>query len=175
MLLIEKLDEKRLKVELYLEDMKKLNIQCSSFTAKDEVASRALKMILRNAYEQTGFNIFKTSLTVEIFPTINDGCLIIFTKNNIKRFKATAMKRNCIFKFSSINNLLDCLKILLHKECLRNSLVYKLKENFYLILDNHLRFDKTISLILSEFSSRQRNLTEHYLCEHGELIFKNFK
>lgn len=174
-MLIEKLDEKRLKVELYLEDMKKLNIQCSSFTAKDEVASRALKMILRNAYEQTGFNIFKTSLTVEIFPMMNDGCLIIFTRNNIKRFKARAMKRNFIFKFSSVNNLLDCLKILLHTECLYDSLVYKLKENFYLVLDNNLRFDKTVSFILSEFSSRQKNISENYLREHGKIVFENFK
>ncbi len=174
-MLIEKIDKKRLKVELFSEDMKMLNIQRSSFALKNEAASRALKIILRNAYEQTGFNIFKTSLTVEIFPMINDGCLIIFTRNETRRFKATAMKRNCIYKFSCANNLIDCLKILLHKECLYNSLVYKLKENFYLVLDNKLRFDKTVSLILSEYSAKQKNISEKYLCEHAELVFNNFK
>lgn len=174
-MLIEKIDKKRLKVELFSEDMKKLNIQRSSFALKDEAASRALKIILRSAYEQTGFNVFKTRLTVEIFPTINDGCLIIFTQNDARRFKATAMKRNCIFKFSSVNNLIDCLKILIHIECLYNSLVYKFQENFYLVLDNKLRFDKTIALILSEFASKQKNMNEKYLCEHAELIFNNIK
>ena len=169
------LDEKRLKVELMFEDMKNLNVQRSSFALKDESASRALKIILKTAYEQTGFNIFKASLTVEVFPMTNDGCLIIFTKNTTRRFKATAMKKNCIFKFSSVNDLIDCLKILLHNECLYNSLVYKLKESFYLVLDNKLRFDKTILLVLSEFSSKQKSITENYLSEHGELIFKNFK
>ena len=77
---IEVLNEKRLKVELLLEDMQKLNIDRNSFLIKDINAKRALKSILKDAYLQTGFDIFNAQLTVEIFPTIDDGCLIIFTR-----------------------------------------------------------------------------------------------
>ena len=169
---IEVLNEKRLKVELLLEDMQKLNIDRNSFLIKDINAKRALKSILKDAYMQTGFDIFNAQLTVEIFPTIDDGCLIIFTRKMPRRFKATAIKERCVFAFSSIDNLLDCLKIILHKESLMQSVVYRLKSTYYLVLDNRLRFDKSIMLVIDEFSNGKSNILKSYLDEHAELIFK---
>lgn len=172
---IEILNEKRLKVELEQIDMQKFNIDRNSFLYRDFNAKRALKSILKDAHKQTGFDIFNARLTVEIFPTANDGCLIIFTKMLPKRFKATTIKDKFVFAFSSIDNLLDCLKIILHKESLMKSIVYKLKSNYYLVLDNRLRFDKSVLLVINEFATEKSKLTKTYLDEYGEIVFKNLQ
>ena len=172
---IEILNEKRLKVELEQIDMQKFNIDRNSFLFESINAKRALKSILKDAYEQTGFDIFNAHLTVEVFPTANDGCLIIFTKRTPKRFKATAITEQCIFAFSSINDLIDCIKIILHKESLMKSIVYKLKSTYYLVLDNRLRFDKSVMLIINEFALEKSKLTKTYLDEYGKIVFKNLQ
>ena len=55
-LLIEMIDERHLKVELNQNDMSAMNIKRSSFAQRDEKAGKALKTILRSAYEQTEFD-----------------------------------------------------------------------------------------------------------------------
>ena len=169
---IEILNHKRLKVELLFEDMRKLNIDKTSFLFKDFNAKRALNYILKDAYLKTGFDIFNTKLTVEFFSTTNNGCMLIFTKMSPKRFKVTTVKKQSIFTFSSINNLLDCIKIILHKESLLNSIVYRLKSKYFLILDNHLRFDKSVLFVINEFSEGKSDISKSYLEEYGEIIFK---
>ena len=52
------------------------------------------------------------------------------------------------------------------------SVVYRLKSTYYLVLDNRLRFDKSILLIIDEFSNGKSNVLKSYLDEHAELIFK---
>ena len=172
---IEVLNDKKLKVELEFDDMQKLNIDKNSFICRDLAAKRALKTILKDAYLQTGFDIFNTQLSVEIFPTVNNGCLILFTRTSAKRFKATAMRPKNVFVFSKIDDLIDCLKIILHKESLSGSVVYKLKSKYYLYLDNKLQFDKSVLLVLSEYAFAKTYVSKTYLDEFGEIVFKNLR
>lgn len=167
-MLIEMIDDRHLKVELDNDDMSRMNIKRASFAARDEKASRALKIILRNAYEQTGFDIFHTKLTVEIFPTVDDGCLILFTKNMIKRFRAETLKKPSVYRFSNINNLLDCLSALLTCAIKPNYKIYEFKGRFYLCLPENFIFTKAVSLLFSEFDAVPDKISPLFLAEHRQ-------
>lgn len=171
-LLIEMIDDRHLKVELDNYDMSLMHIKRESFALRDENAGRALKIILRNAYEQTGFDIFHTKFTVEIFPTIDDGCLILFTRNRAKRFKAETLKKSEVYRFPDINSLLDCLKAIYGNKNAPFGSIYSFKGKYYLCFSKEFKNNKAASLIFSEFSAVPDKISPLFLAEHGNLICK---
>ena len=171
-LLIEMIDDRHLKVELDNYDMSLMNIKRGSFALRDENAGRVLKIILRNAYEQTGFDIFHTKLTVEVFPTIDNGCLILFTRNNAKRFKAETIKKRNVYRFSDINSLLDCLNALYGSKNAPFGSIYEFNGKYYLCLSKNFKICKAALLVFSEFSAVPDKISPLFLSEHGTLICK---
>lgn len=169
-MLIEMIDERHLKVELNQNDMLAMNIKRSSFAQRDEKAGKALKTILRSAYEQTGFDIFHTKLTVEIFPTIDNGCIILFTRNSAKRFKAETLKKSSVYRFLNINHLIDCVSAL---SALKNSplgIIYEFQNQYYICFSKDFRCNRAASLILSEFSAVPDKISPLFLSEYGKII-----
>ena len=168
--MFEKIDERHLKVELSAYDLSQMNVTRSSFALRDENAARALRAILRAAHAQTGFAIFRRTLTVEIFPTVSDGCLILFSENSPKRFKARVISRPHIYRFSHINHLLDFYSAVLLGAS-SHSDVYFFQEGYYLCFPRDFVFTKSVLRALCEFFGVPQKISPLFLKEHGEKVY----
>ena len=84
-------------------------LQFSTFSCKDQISRKNLRDIYKKTAEKFGFSTSPHRLSVELFPFINNGCMIIYTLRK-KRYK----KISPVFfaRFETPDNLLDCkLKI----------------------------------------------------------------
>lgn len=174
-MLIEMIDKLHLKVELSNSDMQTLEINRASFISKTERAKNVLKLILKNAYEQTGFEIFNEKMLVEIFPTNGDGCLIMFTKSpeRKKKFRVTSPRKSVVFELSEFNNLLDCAKLLVQSGILADNSLFNINKKYFLSVKPDFCNMKRIFLILSEFGAKKIDFPEEYFEEHAKCLIKN--
>lgn len=166
-LFIQMIDKKHLKVELDYNDMAELCVERTSFALRDKKAKDALKLILRSAYEQTGFDIFHAKFLVEIFPIHDEGCLILFTKDEVKRYKAKSIKKSSVYRFSDANSLLDCINAFSDIDILKISEIYKFKGSFYLCFLDNFSISAEQKLLISEFSGEPDKISPLFLKEHS--------
>ncbi len=170
------IDKLHLKVELSGEDMQNLEINRSSFLEKSERAKLVLKTILKKAAEQTGFDIFSSHLLIEIFPTVDEGCLMLFTRSPNRqkmRYKLIKNKQNCIFAFEDIENFFKfCEKAKFENYELENSL-YLYNENYYFNVNLNKDSCEKYKLLLSEYGATQKKIKLSFLKEHAVLISDN--
>ncbi len=170
------IDNLRLKVELSNEDMQNLEIRRSSFLEKSERAKLVLKSILKQAAEQTGFDVFSSHLLVEIFPMANEGCLMLFTRSPKKpkiRYKLVKNTQNYIFLFDEIENFFAfCEKANFNDFKEENSL-YLFKEKYYFSFTLNKKFAEQYKLLISEFSAKQVSINPSFLKEHATLLSNN--
>ena len=171
---IEMIDRRCLKIELDYSDMEMLDIKRTSFSRRDEKASRVLKTLLKTAYEQTGFDIFDSKMLVEIFPTADSGCLIMFTREGGRRFKAAVIKRRWTYRFCDVNNLLDCINMISDKNVLKGCSIYRYNGMFYLCFSENKHPDKSTRLTFSEFNGTRDNISQAILIEHGSAVCEQF-
>lgn len=170
---IDLIDNKHIKVELDVKDMMKYGINHKSFCEKTENAREALKHILQSIYKQTGYNVLNTKFLVEIFPTVDDGCVILFTRPNThKRFRVCNKNSADFFRFSTSTDLIDCMRAAI-KYCPNSCVsVFFYKNSFVLYLHNPYT-DKALKLLLLEYSIKLKNCRLEFLKEHAKLICEN--
>lgn len=169
------IDKLHLKVELDNNDMNLFSVSRSAFLEKNNQAKIVLRSILKNAYEQTGFDIFNQKMLVEIFPTIDSGCILLFTitSGGVKRkFKVTSLNKSIIFSSDDINNILDFSKIVSNKNYGENSL-YKIKDTFYLVFHKAQLINKNLLLLADEYCFKKSRISFNFLSEHGQKICEN--
>lgn len=173
---IEMIDKLHLKVELDNNDMNLFSVSRTSFLEKNTQAKIVLRSILKNAYEQTGFDIFSKKMIVEIFPTIDNGCILLFSispKTTGRKFKVTSLNKSYVYMTDDINNILDMAKVLPNKMLLCENSLYKYKNYFFFYFSQSFKLNKHFLLILSEYKFKKSKLPIQFLKEHAKLICKN--
>ena len=170
------IDNLHLKVELSNEDMQNLEINRSSFLEKSDRAKLVLKAILKRAAEQTGFDVFSSHLLIEIFLTVNEGCLMLFTRSPKRkkvRYKLVKKIQNQIFLFEKIENFFSfCEKINFSDFNAENSL-YLYNDKYYFYISLNKSFAEKCKLLLSEYSARPVKIRLSFLKEHATLLSDN--
>ena len=172
---IEMIDKLHLKVELDNNDMSLFSVSRSAFLEKNNQARIVLRSILKNAYEQTGFDIFSQRLLVEIFPTIDDGCILLFTRspqNKSRKFKVTALNKTCIFATDNVNNLLDMAKVVPSDIDFGENSLFEYCGRFFLIFSQTFKLNKHASELLSEYRFKKCRIASEFLFEHATLVCK---
>lgn len=174
-MIIDIIDNIHLKAELTEQDMKSLEISLDSFTEKSEQAKLVLKSILKNAYEQTGFDIFSTHLLIEVFPIASNGCIILFTrsvKNKKMALKLKNLLKKRVFVFKNIDDLFSFSEKVKAEDFSPETSLFLYKGSYCLSLCFDNRFSEKYKLLLSEFNAESSEIPIQVLLEHADLLIK---
>lgn len=183
-MIIERIDKKRLLIVLENYDMTSLGISYNDISWEDKNSRIIMARLLTLAKIETGFSIENCKLSIQALPQYN-GCAIIFTispypkhksnKNNNKSHFKSEYKTS-IYKFDKIEHLFSlCKKIKNHISEIKDSIILKIKNFYYLVLYYNSKLPMYTDTLLSEYACplKSNKITISHLCEQGTLIGKN--
>ncbi len=179
---IEKLTGNRIKVTLTTADLTDMDINIRQLTPDSAELHSFLFYIMEAVREETDFNPYNGQVVVEATPS-KDGISLIISKlgavkggalrgryGRITAIKPKIKKKPSdlgLYYFDNFDNLCEALTRL-EDEALINSRLYRLSNDYCLILRNSKRFERG-GYILNEFASgksrypmRAEHITEHW-------------
>lgn len=179
---IELLDEKRVLIDLCVEDMQLLSLEYKNLSMKSASNRRIINNLVRIAKIKTGFHTEEgATVFVEAMP-YEGGCFILITlkeesKSKNKRYRVIRKKYRKMFIFDNCESML-CAIEKIYPNHTTNS--YKstlaIKDNIYylLILSNN-KMNIKEEIIFSEFSKAivRANIEIAHILEHSKIISEN--
>lgn len=189
---IEKLNENKIRITLNIEDLKQKDINFQEFMSNSIDSQEAFFDMLDQAEKEVGFSTENCKIHLEAIATPNNTFILTVTKENYKQKKSknkstykNTHKHDCaIFIFKNINDFFDYKNsisknlLLQINENIKNTSLYLLNDNFYLIADkikNNNDFINTFcpkTLEFAEFVSDSK-IYKNSIIEHGKILIKN--
>ncbi|MEE0061322.1 MAG: adaptor protein MecA [Acutalibacteraceae bacterium] len=178
---IELLDEKRVLIDLCVDDMQLLSLEYKNLSMQSPVNRKIINNLVRIAKLKTGFQTSKSSTVfVEAMP-YQGGCFILITlkdssKANGKKYRVIRKLHKRVFMFNRCEEMLSAVeKLYPYKEqIVKSTLAFK--DNIYYLLVHTPNNAITIAeIILSEFSSGgiSGGIKIAHILEHSNIIAEN--
>lgn len=190
---IEKVNENVLKVTITLNDLEDRNIDLSSLNYNSPAAQELFWDMMERAEEEYGFASTDSQLIFEASPENEDGFVVTITKvdadgefESIQKYIKSKYKNSDLkqkkrkskvcstLKIYCFNTLDDLCKLSkrITKLYKGDSIVYKCKDSYYLLLTGCPPITNLLDTVMSEYSVAIGNagFFEGYLNEYGEKL-----
>lgn len=177
---IELLDEKRVLIDLCVEDMQMLSLEYKALSMQSPNNRKIIKNLVQIAKIKTGFHTDEGSVVfVEAMP-YDGGCFILITlkENELKgkRFRVLKKPYKKIFCFDSCENML-CAIEKLYLNNLKNykSILIFYKDSYYLLISSKNNVKSAVNIVVSEFSNHSSSNIIYitHIIEHGKVLSEN--
>lgn len=177
---IELLDEKRVLIDLCVEDMQMLSLEYKALNMQSPNNRKVIKNLVQIAKIKTGFQTDEGSVVfVEAMP-YDGGCFILITLkgNEIKGRKFRVLKRPYIkiFRFDSCENMLCAIeKLYLNNFKNYKSILIFYKDSYYLLIYSKNNVKSAVNIIANEFSNHSSSNIIYiaHIIEHGKVLSEN--
>lgn len=149
-------------------DSSEMNFSCAS--CKDKNCRERLKYFYKCAAEKYGLTLSPKSLLIQMYPFLNDGCMVIYTAQK-KRYKSVS--REFFRRFEHIDDLLDCkrkIKPLCDK--ISSSELYLCGGVYYVRICAKSK-TRALKQFLSEYSTDKCCQKKQFYKEFGQKIADN--
>lgn len=176
---IELLDEKRVLIDLCVEDMQLLSLEYKNLSMQSADSRKVINNLVRIAKVKTGFHTEESATVfVEAMP-YEGGCFILITlkedyKN--KKYKILRKKYKRMFIFDDCEDMLSAVeKIYPYHAKMCSSTLAFCNNIYYLLISTKNNINTTEEVILSEFSNGKvlSNIEITHILEHSQIICKN--
>lgn len=178
---IELLDEKRVLIDLCVEDMQLLSLEYKNLSMKSLNNRKVINNLVRIAKVKTGFHTGEsTTVFVEAMP-YEGGCFILITlkedsDSKNKRYRVIRRKYRRMFIFDDCEAMLSAIEKIYpnHTNSCKSTLA--IKDNiYYLLIFANNKINTTEEIIFSEFSKAkvQGNIEIAHILEHSRIISEN--
>lgn len=179
---IEKIDGNKIKVTVTSADLMCLDISMEHLTPDSPKLHNFLFHVMENIKEETGFNPYNGQVVVEAMPA-SDGIILMVSKIQEQKTPKTGLKKrkikavhkktqrhNVTYHFEHFEDLCRALEEA-QAFVLERSLLYRLDEEFYLVVSRQDKTCRTHFLFL-EFCDEvdEFEFTGTFLEEHGVLV-----
>lgn len=179
-MILEKIDETRLLIELTGEDMDLLDLTFNQLDWKDEYSREVIWKILTRARNEIGFSVEDKQLMIEAIPQ-TDGCFVLITllsgRGRERRiFKIKESKKPFVFSFKTSENLIRAIERLYDKENkFIRSTVLEYDNRYYIIIYTQGSVSTRIQSIMSEYGELigKDQIIAAQISEQGKVIAKN--
>ena len=178
---IELLDEKRVLIDLCVEDMQLLSLEYKNLSMKSASNRKIINNLVRIAKVKTGFHTEEgATVFVEAMP-YEGGCFILITlkeesDNKNKRYRVVRKKYRRMFIFDDCESMLSAIEKIYPNHTNSYKSILAIKDNIYylLILANN-KMNITEEIIFSEFSKAKvrGNIEIAHILEHSYIISEN--
>ncbi len=184
-LIIERIDEKKLMIMLEEQDMSSLELTYDKVSWKNQKFKVLVAKLLALAKFKTGFSADDGQLSIETMPQ-GSGCVIIFTLSPESKDKSknnaidlltdgTEASSSYIYKFDRTDDLLEvCDKIeKMEKSVIKSSTIFYLNNTYFVLIHPGGKIlPEAVSVILNEYGNELEysKVFEAYLNEFGRLI-----
>ena len=175
---IEKLTENKIRIILKQDDFKDKSIDVKTIMTKPSISQKFFLDLLKEVKKEIGFDTDGYKLLIEGFSSNDDTMIFTITKYRKKQKKPLAKKRSKkitnsnlqIFKFNTFEDF--CSLCINQKNIKTKSSLYKLKNEYYLILKNSQ--NQNFLNELTEFATLYSTnpIFENKLKEYGTCIIK---
>lgn len=182
---IEKLTGNRIRVTLTTADLTDMDINIRQLTPDSAELHSFLFYIMEAVREETDFNPYNGQVVVEATPSKDGISLIISKLGTVKESALCGRHRKIaairpkikntpsysgLYYFDNFDNLCEALTRL-EDEALIDSRLYRLSNDYCLMLRNSRRFERS-GYILSEFASGRSRYPMHaeHITEHWTLV-----
>lgn len=178
---IELLDEKRVLIDLCVEDMQLLSLEYKNLSMQSLSNRKVINNLVRIAKIKTGFHTEEsTTVLVEAMP-YEGGCFILITlKENYssknKKYRVVRKMYRRMFIFDDCESMLSAVeKIYPYHTKVSKSTLVVCDKKYYLIISTQNNVNATEEVILSEFSKRKAvgNIEIALILEHSQIICEN--
>lgn len=178
---IELLDEKRVLIDLCVEDMQLLSLEYKNLSMQSLSNRKVINNLVRIAKIKTGFHTEEsTTVLVEAMP-YEGGCFILITlKENYssknKKYRVVRKMYRRMFIFDDCESMLSAVeKIYPYHTKVSKSTLVVCDKKYYLIISTQNNVNTTEEVILSEFSKRKAvgNIEIALILEHSQIICEN--
>lgn len=177
---IELLDEKRVLIDLCVEDMQMLSLEYKALSMQSPNNRKVIKNLVQIAKIKTGFQTDEGSVVfVEAMP-YDGGCFILITlkENEIKgrRFRVLKKPYKKIFRFDNCENMLCAIeKLYLNNFKSYKSILMFYKDSYYLLIYSKNNVKSSVNTIANEFSDHSSSniIYISHIIEHGKVLSEN--
>lgn len=178
---IELLDEKRVLIDLCVEDMQLLSLEYKNLSMKSASNRKIINNLVRIAKIKTGFHTEEgATVFVEAMP-YEGGCFILITlkeesKSKNKKYRVIRKKYKRMFIFDDCESMLCAVEKIYpnHTNSYKSTLAIKDNIYYLLILANN-KMNIKEEIIFSEFSKAtiRGNIQIAHILEHSKIISEN--
>lgn len=174
---IELLDEKRVLIDLCVEDMQLLSLEYKTLSMQSPNSRKIIKSLVKIAKVKTGFQPGDNSVVyVEAMP-YDGGCFILITlkatNKEQKKFRIVRKPFRKMFCFDSCENMLCAVEKLYINGCesYKSTLIYK-DDEYYLLISSPKPVENSINIITNEYAvSKYTNTIKiAHITEYGKVI-----
>ncbi len=170
---IVKLEQGRIKVVLYENDLKNMKIDLSSLSPGSPELGRFLCEVMDAVKVQTGFSAEDGQMLVEA-TQVDGGIVLMLSRSNAEKSRIIpSLKKGdtVVFEFLSFDNLLGMLKNV-SPLYLLNMKLYTYHSKFYLAVPR-----RRIPILIYEYSFKNRKspIAESILAEYGNLLAGGYR
>lgn len=178
---IELLDEKRVLIDLCVEDMQLLSLEYKNLSMQSPVNRKVINNLVRIAKIKTGFQTTQSSTVfVEAMP-YQGGCFILITlkdgsKAQSKKYKVIRKLHKRVFIFKSCEEMLSAVeKLYPYKDEISKSTLSFKNNIYYLLVSIPNNAITMAEIILSEFSTGgiSGGIQIAHILEHSSIIAEN--
>lgn len=180
-MILDKIDEKRLLIALSSEDMDFLDITFNQLDWKNDYSREIIKNLLARAESEIGFSSSNKKLLIEAIPQSN-GCFVIITllSNKIKKSRKTYKIKNnskpFTFFFKDSDSLFALVERIYNKSSsFVNSSIIELNNSYYIIFYANGSISSNMMAVISEYGelSGKDSIVAARVFEKGNVIVKN--
>ena len=176
-LILEKIDEKRLLIALSSKDMYLLDLTFKQLSWKNAYSRQVIKKILNRAEIEIGFFVNNSQLMIEAIPQ-NSGCFVLVTllsKKNLGRkvFKIKEEMKPYLFEFKSLEDLLCAIERLYNRKKGKNkNTVFEYNKSYYILINTNGYIASDLQTILTEYGNLigRNRVSTSKIIELGTLI-----
>lgn len=178
---IELLDEKRVLIDLCVEDMQLLALEYKNLSMRSASNRKVINNLVRIAKVKTGFCTEEgATVFVEAMP-YDGGCFILITlkesySGKHKKYRVVRKMYKRMFIFDDCESMLSAVEKIYpyHTKLCRSTLAER-DNKYYLLISTQNKVNTNEEVILSEFAKRKvvGNIEIALILEHSQIICEN--
>ncbi len=179
-----RINERKLKVTLTVEDMTAYSLTCEKIDYDNTETRRAFWCILDEAKHKTGFDAASDKVYVQVFPSRGGGCEMYVTKLTDPQgepppitLKKELFVEKALFRFDKLEDMLSACACLIECGFTAPSSAYTVHDAYFLSLGQdgapplpERRRGATAADLVAEFGIRLDIAAEGWLAEHAACI-----
>lgn len=173
---IEKIDTRRIIISLCEKDMQNYAVTFDSLNFSETHSKTVLTDIMKRAAETTGIDFKNKKIIIEAL-RYDTGCLLLLTvARKRKTYRVRYGTETFIFRFSSAETFLSCIKALYYMQKDRFfSSAYLYDNSYYLIIKTSAKLKNKYINTIGEFSTgyAKGNILHSFLSEHAKPLHLN--
>ena len=159
------LGEDKIKVELDIGDLTKMNITTDSLSYKSPEIESMLSKIIMAVVRETGIFIENGKVLVELNEKKGANVTLV-ADSVVRREKNSVRHEKLIFEIPCLEDVFMLLSVI-DERILRKMTLYKMRSGFYIVLP---RFPLPVEMWEFSKKCKRSRLLEAMLTEHGRLI-----